>query len=444
VLGLRKQVIVAFGALSLLVAVVVSLVAYGFARSYLISQRESSALTRAFLDARAVGAALDAGTAPGDALAQVPAVGDSQALARVEATWFTRGVTVSPTDLPQSLLDQAVTSGAAQQRFAVDGLPFYGVAVYSDGRMYLELFPVDDLEQALRQAAWVMAGLSGLAFVLGAGIGGYAGGRLMRPLRSMSDGAGRIADGDLTARLETSGDPDLDPLSSAFNDMADAVEQRIARERRLVANVSHELRSPVTTVLGTAELLERHRDQMPTRDASLVAGLAGQSRRLSQTLVDLLELGSVTAGAPVQLEGTDVAALLEDLLRARGLEVALLRGDRPLVRTDGRRVERVLGNFLDNAVRHGGGVQQVTIEQDAGAVLVHVDDGGPGLLAGDDERIFEPFVRGSVPAEGAREGAGLGLAIAREHAEVIGARVMAEGSPAGGARFTLRLPAGTT
>lgn len=441
-LGLRSRVALSFGALSLLVSLAVSGAAYGFARSYLIAQRESSALTRALLDARAVAAAIDAGADPGDALAEAPTVGESQALARVDGTWYTRGVTVSPQDLPRSLLEQAEQSGAAQQRFAIDNVPQFGVAVVSGDDLYLELFPVADLDTTLRAGGWLLAGLVTVATVVGALIGRYAGGRLMSPLRSLGAGATRIAQGDLAVRLEASGDPDLDPISSAFNEMADAVEQRIARERRFVANVGHELRSPVTTVLGTAELLDRHREQMPERDAALVAGLVGQSRRLSQTLVDLLELGSVSAASPVQSEATDIAALVEAVLLSRGLPVTLLVGDRPVVRTDARRVERAVANFVDNADRHGGGVRQVVIERVPGQVQVHVDDAGPGLCAQDAERLFEPFVRGGTPAEGPRDGAGLGLAIAREYGDAIGAELAAGPSAWGGARFTVRLPVG--
>ena len=440
-LGLRSRVVLTFALLSLVVAVIVSSVAFLFARSYLLSQRESTALTRALLDARAVSAQVEAGTAPGDALAAVPAVGQSQALAKVDGTWFTRGVTVSPSDLPRSLLDQAMDTGAAQQRFAIDGQPFFGVAFASRSSVYLELFPIVDLDTSFRAATWLLGGLVGLAGIIGALLGWYASGRVMRPLRSLGIGATRIADGDLAVRLDATGDPDLDPISTAFNDMADAVQQRIGRERRFVANVGHELRSPVTTVLGTAELLDAHRVAMPPRDAALVAGLVGQARRLSQTLVDLLELGSVSPAAPVQLEVTDLGELVEALLVARGLPAELLRGDRPMVRTEARRVERVLANLLDNAAKHGGGLQEVCIEQSPDAVLVHVDVAGPGVPPDAVERLFEPFVRGVGSAPSAsRDGAGLGLAIASEQGAAIGAHLSVSGSPAGGARFTLQLP----
>lgn len=437
--GLRSRVVVSFGLLSLLVAIAVSAVAYGFARSYLLSQRESTALTRVLLDARAVSADLGAGTDPGDALARIPVVGDSQALARVDSTWYSRGVTVSPSDLPDSLLAEAERSGAAQQRFAVEGRPVFSVAVADGENLYLELIPLDDLDGALRAAGWLMTALAVVAFGLGALIGRSAAGRVMRPLQELGTGATRIAEGDLGVRLPATGDPDLDPIGTAFNDMADAVEQRITRERRFVANVGHELRSPVTTVLGTAELLESGRDHMPARDSALVSGLVGQARRLSQTLVDLLELGSGGSGSPVQLEATDLAGLVESLLVARSLPATVLRGDRPLVRTDARRVERVLANVIDNAVAHGEGITGVSIERTPTAVVVHVDDSGPGVPPELAERLFEPFVRGAA-GTAARDGAGLGLAIARENADAVGAALDVGAAPGGGARFTLRLP----
>ena len=177
----------------------------------------------------------------------------------------------------------------------------------------------------------------------------------MRPLRRMGAGAQRLAAGDLTVRLPDTGDPDLDPISDSFNEMAVAVASRIERERRFVANVSHELRSPLTTVVATAELLEEHHESFPPR-----RGPAGHQpgrpspRRLTRILLDLLEISSVTASVPVQQDATDIAGLIEAVLVARNLRPGLLQGDRPIIVTDARRVERVMANLIDNATRHGG------------------------------------------------------------------------------------------
>jgi signal transduction histidine kinase len=440
VFGLKRRVTLAFGVLSLTVALAVSGTAYLFARTYLVTQRESAGITRALLDARAVSVALQGGAEPGDAIGDVPVVGGVQALARVDGTWYTRGVSASPADVPATLLEEAERSGAAHQRFLVSDGPVFGVAVIDDGDVYLELSPMADLDRALRTGGWFVLGISMLALVLGAVLGAWAAQRLLRPVGALSAGAVRLAQGDLGVRLPPTSDPDLAPLSTAFNDMADAVEQRIARERRFVANVSHELRSPVTAVLGTAELLDNHRAALPPRDAALVSSLLDRARRLSKTLLDLLELGGRTGRQPLQVEMVDLAASAAALLRDRGLGEDLLRGDRPLVRTDARLVERVLANLMDNAASHGEGIAQVLIERRPDDALVHVDDAGPGVAAQDAEQLFEPFTRGGSGA--APEGAGLGLAIAREAARAMGGDVTIAASPFGGARVTLRVPAG--
>ncbi len=437
--GLRARVSLSFGLLSLLVALTVSVSTWAFAREYLVSQRENASLTRALLDGRAVDAAIVAGRAPGDAVTEVPQVGSSQALVRVNDTWFTSGVTVSPADLPESLIDQVVSTGGAQQRFRVGNDPFFGVAFSVHDGYYLELFPMRDLDRTLRVAGVILAALALLAFIVGTLIGRYAGARLMRPLNVLGAGARQVADGDLDVRLPGTGDPDLDPIGAAFNDMTEAVRSRIAREQRFAANVSHELRSPLTTVVGTAELLEAHSTRMDPRDAHLVERLADQSRRLSHTLIDLLEIGNVNAATPVQSEASDLAALARSALESAGLDESLLKGDRPVVRTDARRVERVLANLVENAQRHGAGVRQIVIERDQTCVRIHVDDSGPGLADLEVDGLFEPFARGSYARNSGVDGAGLGLAIAREQAEAMGGRVEAGASPLGGARFTLEL-----
>ena len=132
------------------------------------------------------------------------------------------------------------------------------------------------------------------------------------------------------------------------------------------------------------------------------------------------------------------------MLVARNLDTDLLHGDRPVVVTDARRVERVVANLIDNATRHGEGVRQVLIAVSEERVRIHVDDAGPGLSPDVVDSLFEPFARGADVSERGVEGAGLGLAIVREQSEAIGGRVTVSTSPQGGARFTLDLPARVT
>jgi signal transduction histidine kinase len=439
--GLRSRVALVFAVLSMVVALLVSTGIYLASRTYLTNQRQVTGISGALTDARSVDAAIAGGTQPGEALNQLPVVGSSQALMRVGTVWYSRGSTVSPTTIPESLIDMTLSTGGGQQRFAIGDQVFLGVGVYTRSGLYVELFPLVDLRELLNDARISLAALAIVSFIAGGAIGRYMGSRLMRPLQRLGSGAQQLAAGDLSVRLPDTGDPDLDPISDSFNEMAVAVASRIDRERRFVANVSHELRSPLTTVVGTAELLEEHREAFPEREARLVSSLAGQARRLSRILLDLLEISSVTASAPVQRDAIDVAGLAEQLLEGRNLDPALVVGDRPIVVTDARRVERVLANLVDNATRHGEGVRQVLIVDSGNRVRIHVDDAGPGISEEDVARLFEPFARGDRAEERRVEGAGLGLAIVNDQAEAIGAVITPAASPFGGARFTLELPA---
>ncbi len=440
--GLRTRVALVFAVLSGVVAVLVSSGIYLVSRTYLTNQRQSSGLARALSDARSVDAAIAGGEQPGDALNLLPVVAASKAMMRVGTVWYSRGSPVSPSAIPESLIDLTLTEGGAQQTFAIGDEYFFGVGVYTRSGIYVELFPLADLLETLRNAALLLVVLAVVAFAAGGAIGRIVGNGLMRPLQRMGAGARQLAAGDLSVRLPDTGDPDLDPLSDSFNDMAVAVASRIERERRFVANVSHELRSPLTTVVATAELLEVHQDSFAPREARLVTSLATQARRLSRILLDLLDISSVTATAPVQSYATDIAALIEGVLEGRNLETDLLHGDRPTVLTDARRVERVVANLIDNATRHGDGVRQILVVAGGDHARIHVDDAGEGVLADEVDRLFEPFARGANVGERRVEGAGLGLAIVRDQATAIGGRIVVSDSPYGGARFTLDLPMG--
>jgi two-component system sensor histidine kinase MtrB len=436
-LRLRTRVAVSFAALSLLVAGTVSSATYAFASWYLLDQRETAALTRAALDSRAVGAYLATGSTPSEALEQIPSVGTSQPMIRLASTWYTAAITVPPDEIPTGLLAIAEPTGA-RQRFSIAGDPYFAVAVPLDSGMYVEVFPLRDLDRTLTWGGWTLVGLSLLAALFGAVIGATAVGRILGPVRRLGAGARRIAGGELSTRIDLAGDPDLDPIASSFNDMAEAVQVRIARERRFSANVSHELRSPLTSVLGTAELLEGGRERLPERESGLVTVLVQQVRRMSHMLLDLLEISRTSTDDPPQWESADLADLCRDVASQRGVAPEVVIGDEPVIRTDARRLERILGNLIDNAQQHAGGVVQVLIQQDVGAVRIIVDDAGPGIDEGIRERLFEPFARGE--SHGRTDGAGLGLAIVREQADDLGGGVTVERSPAGGARFIARLP----
>ena len=326
--GLRTRVAIAFGLLSLVIAAAVSSATYFFASYYLLNQREDAALTRALLDSRAVGAQLSTGATPTEALEQIPSIGASQALVRVAGTWYTPGVTVPPDALPVGLLETAASDGGAQQRADIGGEPYFVVAVQLTDAMYVEVFSLQDLNRTLTIGGWLLIVQTAIAGGLGALIGRYTVGQILRPLRRLGAGARRIASGDLGTRIDETGDRDLDPIAGSFNEMAEAVQSRIQRERRFSANVSHELRSPLTTVVGTADLLDRRREELPEREAKLIAVLVEQVHRMSQMLLDLLEISRIGGDDPIQVESVDVSLLCLDVVRLRNLPDSLVTGDK--------------------------------------------------------------------------------------------------------------------
>lgn len=433
--GLTNRVAIGFGVISLVVALAVSGATYLFARVYLVQERETAALNRALIDSRVVDAALADGKEPLAALEDVPTTTDSQSLLNVGGEWFSSNVTVSPSDLPRSLLESARPEGA-WQRFSVETNTLLGVAIPVTGGIFVETFSFAELDQTLSILGWVLTVASIGAFLVGGAVGRYAGHRLLRPLRELSDGARSITDGDLSARVPVDEDPDLSAISSAFNEMAEAVEDRIERERRFSGNVSHELRSPLTGILGMAELLEQRRDRLPEREATLVASLVSQVRRFSATVLDLLEISRIGGDEVIQSELIDIGSLVDDVLAGRGLSSDLRTGDEVRCITDPRRFERIIGNLVENAERHGAGLRQITLERSPETCRLIVDDAGPGVAEDLAAQIFEPFSRGDSTA---KDGAGLGLAIVREQIRMLGGEVSVESSPQGGARFIVTL-----
>jgi signal transduction histidine kinase len=432
----------AFGLLSLIIAGAVSGATYSVARWYLLNQREDAAITRAILDSRAVNAALSAGVEPTGSLEQVPSVGTSQPMILIDGTWYTSGVTVPPDSLPASLLEVASTDGGAQQRTTIGDERYLIVAVALPTAMYVEVFQLRDLDLILTIGGWLLVLQTMAAGLVGVLIGRYAFGRIIRPLFRLGAGARRIASGDLSTRIPLTKDPDLDPIAGSFNGMAESVQSRIQREQRFSANVSHELRSPLTAVVGTVDLLEKNIGKLPEREQRLIGTLQSQTTRMSQMLIDLLEISRIGNDDPPLLESVDVRTLCLDAVHIRNLPEDLVQGDSVLIRTDTRRFERIVGNLIDNANRHGDGVTAICINQyesgDSSYVSVCVEDNGPGIPVAGVNELFEPFTRGEAAKE--TSGAGLGLAIASEQAHLLGIRLRVESTETGGARFIIEIP----
>jgi signal transduction histidine kinase len=286
------------------------------------------------------------------------------------------------------------------------------------------------------------------------------GGALTEKVGQLSSAAGRLAEGDLSARVGGHSSDELGQLAAAFDEMAEQLERAFGRQRaleaarrELITSVSHDLRTPLATTRAMVEALADGVVSEPADVARYLGLILRETQHLSRLIDDLFELSQIDSGSlHLRTDVIDLAELVNDtvaayhapaLERDLRLEQSL---DGPLsVQADGERLQRVLRNLLDNALRHtpSGGTIAVETHQADGNASVSISDSGPGVAEADLERIFDSFYRGERSRrreEGAPSGAGLGLAIARGLVQAHHGRIWAEASPLGGVAVQIRLP----
>jgi two-component system OmpR family sensor kinase len=298
--------------------------------------------------------------------------------------------------------------------------------------------------------AWLL-GLVALAVALGA----YPiVRRLTKRLEILQKGVERWGAGDLSTRLPVQGQDEVAFLASRFNAAAERVQTLLQSHKSLLANASHELRSPLARIRMGLELLGRGSDN-PTQRAEIARSIDELDQLIDEILLasrlDLRDASDASALGPkeevdlVGLAAEECARTGADLDMAPGASSALVQGHARLLR-------RVLRNLLENARRYGKPVAMDHSDEpevrlciaapDAarpGRVVLWVEDRGPGVPATQRERIFEPFYR--LPGASEREGGvGLGLALVKTIVERHGGEVRCEDRPGGGARFVVELP----
>ncbi len=370
------------------------------------------------------------------------------------------GVLVNPPDLPDALRDAIETQpvratfldragedpvlwAALRERPAAappaDGVTTSGggsaegpATVLAVRQSYL---PQTEALGALNRTLWgaglIATGLGSLLGLLLATVGG-------RRIAGSARTAQRIAQGDLAARVRPRGRDEIARMAAAVNTMADALQVRLEAERRITADIAHELRTPVAGLVTAAELLP------PGRPTELVRDRARTLRRLVEDVLEVARLD--TAGVEQAefeccrtsgLARQAVAACADQLPEAAGGEAITLTvvADAE-VRTDPRRVARVLANLLSNALRHGG----VPVELEVDGTVLRVRDHGPGFPA---ELLAQGPQRFRTAARERGRGTGLGLTIVAGQARLLGARVHRANPATGGAVTELRLPDGS-
>jgi signal transduction histidine kinase len=306
----------------------------------------------------------------------------------------------------------------------------------------ISLFPV--VAQRLLLATGLAVGLAALAAWLLAG-------RLAAPLGRLLAAARRVGAGDLGTRVKVEGDDEVAEVAAAFNDMAAGLEHAQAEQRAFLANVGHELKTPLTTVQGYTEgLLDGTIDDQVARRRALER-IHAETMRLARLVQDLLDLARLGRGQfAVSLVDGDVAAVLREAATAAGeragpREVTVTtRFAGPLpARVDPGRLRQVLDNLLDNATRSsppGRPVLLAARRLPAGGVEAAVVDQGPGIATGDLPHAFDRGYLWERYRASRAVGSGLGLAIVKALCDAMGVAIRAESGDGGGTAFRLVLP----
>ncbi|MCZ4608780.1 HAMP domain-containing sensor histidine kinase [Streptomyces sp. Lzd4kr] len=341
------------------------------------------------------------------------------------------GVELDPPDLPESLRKLAVSGERGTMVADHRGRPTMWAAGPADGERALAV-EVDYSQQARtidgldRAIVWSSA----LAIGVTALVGAFAVTRVTRRLHATARVARRISAGDLDARVDdprtkedsTRPQDEVAVVAAALDSMASSLQSKLLAEQRFTADVAHELRTPLTGLHAAAELLPAGR---PTE---LVQDRVSALRTLTE---DLLEISRLDSGRErSEPDSEPLGALAERVVRASGTETEVVVLRDVVVETDRRRLERVLGNLVANAHKHGRGPVSLTVD---GPVVTVRDHGGgyPEYLLAHGPQRFR--------TEGGAKGHGLGLTIALGQAEVLGARLSFGNATDGGAVATLVL-----
>jgi two-component system, OmpR family, sensor histidine kinase MtrB len=473
-LGLRARVTAAFTIGAFVLSALMAGITYFTARQTLLSDREAAVQRQAFANASLLQSALRApGTQVSELIGSIDTLPGSLSVLYTGGQWYATSISVGQNAIPTSERSRVLSGTPASQFFMLADTPelVIGVPLPAVRSSYFEVFSLAELAGTLRDLAYALIGAALVTTLAGAALGRWASSRALRPLTEVTDAAVAIAGGELDTRVDAGDDVDLQELASAFNRMTSNLQDRIEREARFTSDVSHELRSPLTTLSATVGVLEAHRGELDERAQRALDLLDADLRRFTRMVDDLLEISRFDAGsAELSLDEVDPRELVLQAVTTSSPGSSTVAGGKPRatpfpvevadgvdglrLRVDKRRFERVMANLVDNATLYAGGVSRVVVErwpaadgagEEARSIRVIVEDRGPAIPPLERPRLFERFYRGG--RAGQREsghGTGLGLSLVAEHVALHGGRVWSEPAPGRGNRFVVELPLRTT
>ncbi|MCC5887550.1 MAG: HAMP domain-containing protein [Gammaproteobacteria bacterium] len=338
-----------------------------------------------------------------------------------------------PTD-PSPFFAPVVVDGVEVGRVALT--PLHSLAREADQRF---------VRDHMRTLWWIAL----IAVILASLVGIALGRHLLAPVRAVAAGARELAAGQYGTRLTVDRSDELGSLARDFNLLAAGLEANRESRRRWLADIAHELRTPLAVLRAEIEAL---RDGVRSLDHEAMAALAAEAERLGHLVDDLHQLALADAGAlSYHFADIDPMALLESTaqryqarLQAAGLSLELvLPATAPILFADAERLEQLLANLLENSLRYTDAPGTVRLsldsDQDGAELRIQVDDSAPGVPEAEIPRLFERFARREASRDRASGGSGLGLAIARRIAEAHGGHLEGAPSELGGLRMTVTL-----
>ncbi len=271
--------------------------------------------------------------------------------------------------------------------------------------------------------------------------------RVSRPLDELVEASGKVAEGDFSARVEVRGPNEVRALLHGFNSMAERLQVNDQQRRAMLADISHELRTPITIIQGNVEGIL---DGMYPADEARLKSIMEETQILSRLVGDLRTLALAESGAlQLRREPTDLALLIRETvytfdlqIQEKNIKVELSLADIGEVEVDPQRIREVLTNLVSNALRYTPSQGEIKIgltesgSSEERSVLVYVQDSGPGIESADLNHIFDRFYKSSDSG-----GMGLGLSIAKYLVEAHGGKIWAESEAGQGTKISFTLMA---
>lgn len=361
------------------------------------------------------------------------------------------GITLSKDEINsilngQNIIRKGYFGGRFNQPVLTVGMPMK-INGHIEGAIFMHA-PITEMNRTLMNIFFMMLLSIGAAVIIGSILISYTSGRISRPLKEMSLAAQKIAKGDFKAHVNDGEEDEIGDLAKSFNTMAKELGQLEDMRKEFVANVSHELRSPLTSIQGYIDgILDGTVSRDKIYDYLLI--VQKETRRMSRLISELLDMTKMESGQfPLNKSEFDINELIrltvikmERRINEKELSVKVdFNRERNIVVADRDKIEQVLTNIIDNAIKFSekGGLINITTEKYDGKVQIMIKDNGIGISKEDQEHIWDRFYKADKSRSG-DSGAGLGLYIVKSIINAHDEEIWLESEPGRGAAFIFTL-----